>query len=1140
MNARQTQPTIRKKRVLRAHRAASAAGRRAWAASTQGLLTLALGAALSGAQAQTPPAAPAATNAAQTQTSPIAAPASAIQTVPTATGKNAPAGLLPLLDEKGQRLDIPQNVLGFGGASTIANTAPGVGAMESLSGNGTRSGYTLAHSAVLPASVSLYVGGRRLVSGQDYWLDGDGGTLFFAAPVRASETVSVSYRWLPDAPAAKAGLGLGLSLTEKTRLSLLYGQTTRPSDGLSLALNGLRLDSAFGLKDSSRYTGLAYFADTQRTPNATLSWRDVMNDPVKGKPASLPSTSLLGSGHLLSQSLQLQQGGLRLSGDFQDVSRQFAGFAGLKQGATGDKAATEQLARLEKEQGLTRLGFGIGLGGKAGDKTPRGLSFAWSQIQDNGDKNDKTGSANLGNVAGAKPMNAITRQSLGFDTAQFHFALSQQSAASGFKRLNDLMDAEKTGFGKETGLKREQMSLLWQPDKTSKIGFSRLHIAATTDAIAAAVTQATKDTKDDADKTDQAKKIADARQKAQAGAERETFQVEFKGLKFAANQTHSDKDFTRANDLGLADADKQALGRDRGYTSQDTSLHFDGLKGLLLDNYTYTGESAADKLRHDIARRTLTLAPTKFLSFTYGTDHDLTTKTGDATALAAGPIVPTTAASAAIGDATRTGTTHSVLGLKDLLTKTAVFSAQRDETRLLDKGKETQTTIADALSLGTPKDKRGVGLDYGAKRIAFANGKYDNTIEFNIHAKPTDALTVQVARRDIDRKLDDADTKTEDKKDGILSTESVELDFKATKNFSIIFGQSQTDVLDKSQTVQADRTTSADTAATAGVAGADKTDADKKNANKPILGLTDSSTVSVGIKSEPGKNITIAAKFDETHDDGKNTREQADISIGNAKPLTLGPLRELTIKAGYASLNDKRLLQNETMTGHAAWKLWKHEFLLDYGGFSKLDGKTLTETTSRTYSFKTDPGPQRWFHGNFLYKVRTLADGKDYQVRKFGADALLFKKTRLTYAYSILPENDKGEMQPTETGELALSRALTPQSKLSLFYRLNNHQPELLGKPDPATSTWTRAVGVGYEGALGVKSKWGLALSRESNGYGLFSDRSDRLRVSYERQLGADNFVSLATEYRTHDGRDADGKDLHGEVRATLDLSRHF
>ena len=1114
MNARQAQNT-RTSQACCAGRGASIVGGRITGWPAQGLFTVAALAITLGAQAQT-------------SSTPAVAPAG---------GKNATGAVVPLLDELGQRLDVPQSVLGFGGSAVVsANASPGVGALDTLPGNGTGSGYTLSHSGIVAASVSLYAGGRRLLLGQDYWLDADGGTLFFAAPVRASDTIRVSYRWLPDAaPHASAAMGLGLSLSDKTRLNLLVGQNTRPADGLSLALNGLRLNSAFGQKDASHYAGLAYFADTRRSANATLSWRDVMNDAVKAKPAAIGPAALPASGHLLSQSLGLAQNGLRLSLDYQDVTQKFAGFAGLKQSATGDKAALDQLARLEKEQGLRRLGFGVGVGGGASDKTPHGLSFAWNQIEDAGDPNAKT---TPNGAVNAKPAQAVTRQTLGYDTSRFHFALSSQSVTSGFTRLNDLGDAEKAALGKSAGLKREQMSLLWQPDKATKIGFERLHVGATSEAVGLAVAQATKDNKDDVDKSDQAKKIEDARLKAAGGAERDSFHLELKGLKFAANQTQTDKTFTRAGDLGLADADKQALDRDKGYASKDVSLRFDGLKGLLLDNYAYTGESVVDKLRHDIARRSVVLTPSKSLTFTYSADHDLTTSRSATDTVRAAQS--SEAAKPAWDDKTQAGSAHTILAFKDLLTKTVGLSAQHDITRLLDKGKETQATAADTLALGMPKDKRGMGLDYTAKRIAFANGKYDNTVEFNIHAKPTDALTVQIARRDIDRQVDDKDTKPEDKKDGVLSTESVELDFQAAKNFTFVFGQSQTDVLNAPKTAQTDIVASSSANDATTTAGVGKTDGSAAATGKPIVGLTDSNTVTVGLKTDPGRNITIAAKFDETHDDGKNTRELADISIGNAKPVSLGPLRELSIKAGYASLNDKRQLQNETMTGHAAWKLWKHEFLLDYGGFSKLDGKTLNETTSRTYSFKSDPAPARWFHGSFLYKVRTLADGKDYLVRKFGADALLYKRTRLVYSYSILPENDKGEMQPTQAGELALTHALSPRNKLSLFYRMNTHQPELLGKPDPTTSTWTRAVGIGYESAVGAKGKWGLALSRESNGYGLFSDHSDRLRLSYERQMGNDNFVSLATEYRTHDGKDADGKDLHGEARATLDFSRHF
>ena len=51
-----------------------------------------------------------------------------------------------------------------------------------------------------------------------------------------------------------------------------------------------------------------------------------------------------------------------------------------------------------------------------------------------------------------------------------------------------------------------------------------------------------------------------------------------------------------------------------------------------------------------------------------------------------------------------------------------------------------------------------------------------------------------------------------------------------------------------------------------------------------------------------------------------------------------------------ASLNDQRKLQNETMTGHATWKIWKNEFILDYGGLTKADGSS---TITRLYGKAT-------------------------------------------------------------------------------------------------------------------------------------------------------------------------------------------
>ena len=1179
----------------------------------------------------------------QAQT-PVASP-------PVAPVASSIPGTAPLVDEKGQRLDVALDVLRVGSASAPLVTAPGTSTVETLRGNGTRNGYMLNHNAVIASSLSIYVGGRRLRADQDYWLDTDGGTLFFADPVRASDTISVTYRYLEGAQApARIASGLQINLTDKTSLNMLYGMNSRQEGGLNLALNGLRLNSQFGKDSHSRYTSLAYFSDMQRSANANLSWRDVMNDPKKsGAAPFLPaSSSLVGSGYLLSQSLAMQTGGMRVSADFQDISRQFAGFADLKKGAASDKTALDQLTQLEKERGLQRLGFGFGIGGSVSGKKPGGLSLDWGQIEDhsaekksanllvlgggnpatatpissavpafrreslslgmgllnfsvshrslvggftrlgdlsNDDKNaflldarrlfdtgakveqitqaerdqvgkigalspdvmlsrlqlggsERNGVVTFGQIslgvqqtapapAASAPASAaltstanasratlfsglmgeqqnkgIARQILGFNSAHLQFSLSSQSILNDFTQFASLSDADKLRFGKENGLKRDQMSFLWQTDKNTKIGFDKLRVAGTSDAIEVAVAQATKDSKD----------TTVARTTAASETSSQSFHLETKGLKFVANEAHTDKTFTRAADLALSDADKQQIERERGYDRKDYTLHLDAIKGVVIDSYTYRAENPTDKLLHDVARNTLLFAPTKKLSLSYATDHDLTTTTDDKGAM------------------TRKGGTHSALALKSLLAQNISVTAQRDETLTLDKSAPTQSAILDVLSLGTPKDKKGAGLDYSDKRIAYKNGNYDNTVEFNIHAKPTANLSLQVGRRDIDRRVDTKDTKPEDKLDGLVSTESVELDFQATKNFSIILGGSQTEVPDAPKTAQTDA------AATTGTTASP----DAKPADKPIPTLTDSSSLTVGMKGEPIKNVTLAAKFDELHDVGKNTKDVADVSIGNTKPLKFGAMQELTVKAGYVSLNDKRMLQNEAMTGHASWKMWKHEFLLDYGGFSKLEGKTLNEITSRTYSFKTDPTPQRWFHGSFFYKVRTLADGKDRLVRKFTADVLLHKNTHIAYTYGILPENDGGEMQPLETLDVSITHAFRPRANLSLFYRRSDRQPTLLGKPDPAATTWTHSAGVGWEGALGAKGKWGLSVSRDTNGYGLFHDYSNRVRASLDQPFSSDNFLTLSTEYRTHDGKDSDGKDLHNEVRTTLDFSHRF
>ena len=1289
-----------------------------------------------------------------------------------------PNTILPttLVDEKGNLLVVPQAVAvpGLSNAAPSVAASPGVGALETLRGNGGRTGYTLQHNAIVANSLSVYVGGKRLKLNEDYWLDAGSGGLYFAIPLRTSDSISVAYRYLEGEAAqaqTRSATGLQLNLGDTTHLNLLYGLNAHQENGTNLAMNGLRLDSLFGASGKSRYSGVAYLSDLRPSANTSASWRDLFNATGATKSALAPAlpASSFGSGHALAQSLALQSGGLRVSADFQDVSKQFAGFADLKKGATGDKAALDQLTQMEKQKGLQRLGFGLGLSANhAGKPTTDGVTLEWDQIQDKtandakkhlpataltgfggaqsrdaknpntktadgkmaeavvpdslpasrrqslglqsgglgfnltrrstdsafkrlGDLSDAdkntlaleirrqfdpnakveqvtqadrdqivreaglsrqalTGRFQLGKTERAgvftfgqfsldaeaseeekkkrkaeeekgrkgeketqgkdssftlhpssfadalnpQPATGINRQTLGFTNTHLQFSLLSQTILSSFKRIGDLSDVEKAQFGKETGLKRDQMALQWQADKTTKFGFETLRIAGSKEAIATTLAKTTADIQDAQAKADAkaradaaanptaaptgtaedkaskeaaaGKAIKDARKTAEAGTERQTIRLDLKGFKYSSTEARTDKAFARAADLALPDADKQQIEKERGFTRKDSTLHFDAIKGLTLDQYNYHAENTLDKLTHDISRQSIAYAPFKNLSLSYVADHDATFAP-DPAEVSKNGLVPagTVAGSANVANSSapadpnapdvnpnrkRTGTTHSLFALKGQLARGFGLDLQRDETKIEDKDKTKQITVAQTLNLGMPKDKKGFSLAYSDKRIDYQDKNYDKldakhdyTTEFNIHAKPTSTLTFQYGQKLIDRRLDNGDTLAENKLDGEVKTDSLELDWQAAKNFDIILSSSQTDAPDAPR-LAADKLAvtqkldAAEKQATDGVAQIEsgKPFDPKANVKKPAVFavplLTDSSTVSIGVKSEPAKNISLAAKFDEIHEEGRNTKETTDFSIGNAKPIKIGVLQDVTVKAGYASLNDKSLLQNETMTGHAEWKMWKHEFLLDYGGFSKLEGLSLTETVARTYSFKTDPDPKRWFHGGYYYKVRTLADGKEKHIRRFTADALLAKSAHFTYTYGTLPEDDKGIVQPLETMNLALSHTLRPKTNLSVFYRLNNQEDK---------GIWTRGLGFSLDGQLGSKTKWNWEMGREASGYyGIYRDHAEHLRMGLDQQLNSDNFLSFSAEYRLHDGKDGDGNKQRDEVRATLDFSRKF
>jgi hypothetical protein len=787
-----------------------------------------------------------------------------------------------------------------------------------------------------------------------------------------------------------------------------------------------------------------------------------------GTPATTPATTAAATPAMSRDNLNLNLGklnfalverrtdaGFKRFGDLTDIEKRYLALDIRRQfdpTVTLDKITPKERDNATaKETGLARSAMlgSLNLGGK---NNKRGtLTFGQFDIED---LTPTSGAPTGTSIGPTKP--AISRQMLTYSNPTLQASLTRQFVSDAFTRLATLSDVEHAQFANEHGLQREQMNLSWLPGHGFKLDFSHLQIGGDPSSIKAAIANALQASKDP---------IA-ARKAAAAGVSTDHLGIETKGLKLALNHGDTGHDFTRSADLALPDADKQRINAERGFDRTDGTLHFDRVKGLVIDSTLYTAQDSLDKLFHDTFKHVVSYTPSKTLAFSFQADSDIATAANKAN-----------------------GIRHDVLTFNDALNKILTLNLSHDDHLTLSNGSTAEHTQHNVVHLEGAKAMAGDSLNYDVQNVTYQAGKYLNTSSLNIHAKPNSLLTLQYSRSDLDRNPDET-VKDETGKPVITqSTEGCDLQYQATKQFAVVFGTSDTNT----------------------------------NDNK------DANTVSIGLTGQPMKNVTLAAKFDEQHHVvAGNTKDVADFAISNSKPFKLGPLQELTVKAGYASLNDKGKLQNETMTGHASWKLWKNEFLLDYGGLTTAPGKS---TTARLYSFVTDPNPKRWIHGSFLYKVRTMVDGKEMLIRRFTTDARLSRRTGFTYTYGTLPEDDKGNIQPLMNTDIALKQILTPKINGLFFYRVNNNM---------GTKIMTRSLGIGAQGDLTRTSKLELTLSTGAAGFPTRYDRTEQLRLALSQKISAENYFSISTSINTHDGNDALGKPMSNEIRTDLDLNFRF
>ncbi len=305
------------------------------------------------------------------------------------------------------------------------NSVGGSAALDLLTVRSNNPGVPLKHGNVVAGSERVQLAGTVLQRGVDYTIDNEAGVVYIARAFKNGDSVTVSYRYDKNAKPSTASTYRANGINAFSfnvapgamNMVLGFGMTERTADGQVVSTNLFGFNNSFNLGQKGLLKGVYYFGERQKQD---------ANSMMESKTAGQNIDE--GRSKMIVQNFQSNLLGGSITADYQDISANFRGFA-----AAGD--AGMNAAQLEKEKGLTRLGFGmkdlkvgsIGFGASMRSVADSGASIDW--------------------------------RSLNFSTGGLKVNWNSQSVDSDFKRFADIAEADRAQLQKETGLSRENLDL---------------------------------------------------------------------------------------------------------------------------------------------------------------------------------------------------------------------------------------------------------------------------------------------------------------------------------------------------------------------------------------------------------------------------------------------------------------------------------------------------------------------------------------------------------------------------------------------------------------------------------------------------------------------------------------------------------
>lgn len=1046
---------------------------------------------------------------------------------------------------------------------------PGKTFSETLRGNGTRAGYILSHGGIIPSSVSVSVGARLLRANADYYLDAANGSLFFAEPVRRMDSIRVFYRYVEGQDASRSPITLpGLALNFKgTSLNFAYGLST--ANGIDFTTYGLAMNSTLGR--SSTLNSLFYFSTPSGSSgNVVGETRASLQDT---RPRSNPEDAK--SDHLIVQDLNIRSGSATFRATYQDVGLKFNGFQAMRQANANNQEVMVQIALLEKEKGIKRLGFGVGL--QVGKSDNFGLD--WDQIDDG--------------------KGQILRQSIGYKSNVFDFRYSLQSISEQFALFKGLREAEAAQWAREKGIQRSDLALGFVTGKDGHLSFNRSTIG------------------------DKSGRLSS-----------QSLEYISNAFRFSLANREADSSFSRLNDLSDADKtalaldirrqfnpaasaeevtakDKQQIVSDSGLSRSRMSLSSAiGKEGAFSYNTFRIGDE-----KGSIQRKTLNLTTRNF-TFSY-LDQDISdefNRLGSMSDFEKGQF------------GNERGVHRTALGFNLILNKASSFAfsqlnigdkhggMSRQSFAYVGKGLDVKlnlgstdksfTRVGDLAGL-SKEERATIEAERGYKRMDFAanitalKGITLNTYVYDA-SNAQDELRKEIFRHFLawtpnpairvsyltEGNAFDLAGKTQDGRTHSLLTydqllgKGMKLNFYQDNVETVAAGKMLPTVTTSFLHFETDRAKANNVIAETKRMSM----SDGKYENTTLidinyrlfnnLGLrfnrldidrgTDPSAETNTIQwnwqvnktihfsgslSETGTNndndvsaksfvltgpilpnLNFAGSYSETVLKKKtrgaqgNVKSVTDVAFSNARPVHVLGVKDTTFTFKYAAVNDQKKQVSETVAGRVQGMIGKNQIALEYGG--TLDPKGNSSIV-RTISFVSDRNEKLPVHCDMTYTARNVNRSKLMLERKYNFVARIDKRTNLKYTYASLPLHVvNNQPQPLTTETFALKRELTSSLNLSMDYTESRNLGTkenvsklgalISGKIDSNT-----AVQVGYSVDIFTRN-------------GQHTD-AHTVTLGYDKQIDGDHFLVLQTSYTTYNK-----SETPDALQANLDFKTRF